>query len=181
MFCVGLSGYSYKPWKGEGRFYPEDLKAREFFDFYAKRYTTVEMDGTWYRMPSESMIEKWIEQAPAGFKYSPKMHRDVTHRMRLKPESLDSTKFFLKRLRPAAENGLLGPILVQLPPNLKIQFDRLSEYVQGLPRSTKELEGEGADAPLAYAFEFRNDTWFTDEGARFLDRLFQPHCLLYVH
>lgn len=153
---VGLSGFSYKPWQGEGRFYPPELKQTEFLGFYAGRYETVEMDGTWYRMPSEEGVLKWLDGTPAGFTFSPKMHRDVTHMKRLKPETYDSARFFVGRLKPLLEAGKLGPILVQLPPNMKRDDERLSAFLAELPTEFR------------YAFEFRHASWNDDAVAAIL-------------
>ena len=72
---VGLSGYSYKPWQGADRFYPETLKPKDFLAYYATRYRAVELDGTWYRMPSEQAVRAWAEQTPPNFIFAPKAHR----------------------------------------------------------------------------------------------------------
>lgn len=149
---IGLSGFSYKPWQGEGRFYPPELKQKEFFDFYAKRYGAVEMDGTWYRMPQEAAVASYKAAAPDGFKFCFKAHRQVTHMARLKPEAIDPLKFMLKRLEPMRE--FLGPILLQLPPNLKRSDDRLITFLDELP---KEIP-----AQKQWAIEFRNETWHDD-------------------
>lgn len=162
MFHVGLSGYSYRPWQGEGRFYPVEIKPKDFFGFYAKRYRAVEMDGTWYRMPSEKMVAQWGDQAPRPFFYCPKMHRDVTHRHRMKEDGDDSAKFFLKRLAPASEAGVLGPVLIQLPPNLKVQADRLQRFLDALPNETE------SKIPYRFAVEFRNETWESPDVERIL-------------
>lgn len=158
---IGLSGYAYRPWQGEGRFYPPDLKQKQYYEFYSERYSAVEMDGTWYRYPSESLIEGWIKQAKVGSFYSPKMHRNVTHISRLKEDCYDGAKFFLKRIRPVAEAGLLGSILIQLPPNMKVQPERLDAFLTSLPTSTGGLADPGGDAPLRYAMEFRHESWNT--------------------
>lgn len=155
---VGLSGFSYKPWQGEGRFYPPELKAYQFLDFYAQRYTAVEMDGTWYRMPSEEGVAKWRDGTPAGFEFCPKMHRDVTHMRRLKPEAFDSAKFFLGRLKPLAEAGRLGPVLVQLPPNMKKDVERLDAFLSEFAAGNR------------LALEFRHESWNDDAVAETLHR-----------
>lgn len=157
---VGLSGFSYKPWQGEGRFYPEDLKQKDFFGYYAERFNTVEMDSTWYRMPPENGVQNWIKQAPAGFRYTFKMHRDVSHMKRLKEESIDSVKFFLKRLKPILEAGLVGCVYVQLPPNMKRSDERLTKFLELLPRTAEESE-----AVVPWAMEWRNESWDDDEVA----------------
>ena len=122
---IGLSGYSYRPWQGPGRFYPEDLKPTEFLSYYARRYDTVELDGTWYRMPSDGMVGAWIAQTPESFLFSPKAHRQITHFRRLKPEALESVCVMVERLASLTAAGRLGPILLQLPPNLARDDGRL--------------------------------------------------------
>jgi uncharacterized protein YecE (DUF72 family) len=162
-FHIGLSGYSHKPWQGEGRFYPPELKAQEFLGYYASRFSAVEMDGTWYRMPAEKTVRTWIDATPERFLFSPKMHRDVTHMKRLKPESYDSARFFVHRLEPLCGARKLGPILVQLPPKLKADPARLEAFLRAAPRTIVGMDS-GSPAPaIRYAFEFRNATWHSDE------------------
>jgi uncharacterized protein YecE (DUF72 family) len=157
LIHIGLSGYSYKPWQGEDRFYPVGLKQSEFLTFYQTRYESVEMDGTWYRMPSEKAVEEWNAKASDSFRYSFKLHRDITHMKRLKLESIDSVKFMLKRLGPLAASGKLGPFLIQLAPNFKRNDERLAEFLDALPT---EIEGVPAlPEPLEWAVEFRNESW----------------------
>jgi len=144
---IGLSGYSYRPWQGPGRFYPEDLKPTQFLSYYARRYNCVELDGTWYRMPSDAMIRAWMTQTPDGFLFAPKAHRQVTHYRRLKPEALESLRVMMERLASLATVRRLGPILLQLPPNLPRDDGRLEAFLSGLP--------EG----LRWAMEFRHASW----------------------
>jgi len=160
---IGLSGYSYKPWQGEGRFYPPGLKQSEFLGFYQARYDAVEMDGTWYRMPSEKSVEEWARFGPPGtaspfdFRYSFKLHRQITHMARLRLTSIDSLHFMLKRLGPLAAAGKLGPFLIQLPPNLKRDDERLSQFLDHLPTSIEDVAALAR--PLEWAVEFRHDSW----------------------
>jgi len=151
QFYVGLSGYSYKPWQGEGRFYPPELKQKQFLSYYAERYNAVEMDGTWYRMPSEAGVKSWLEGSPEGFRYTFKVHRNVSHVSRLKPESIGSVKFMLERLAPLEKAGKMGALYVQLPPNFKRNDVRLKEFLEGLPPGHP------------YGIEFRNESWFVPE------------------
>lgn len=179
MFHVGLSGYSYKPWHGEGRFYPPELKAKQFFAFYAERYRAVEMDGTWYRMPSTDMVAKWVADSPRPFHFCPKMHRDVTHMKRLKEEGYDAAKFFLKRLHAAAVAEVLGPVLIQLPPNMKIQAERLDSFLAMLPKHSGQMNDESlseSGVPLRYAMEFRNETWSVAE----VEEILRKHNVAWV-
>ena len=161
---VGLSGYSYKPWQGEGRFYPPELKQKQFLEYYAGKYNAVEMDGTWYRMPSEAGVKGWIDGSPEAFKYTFKMHRNVSHISRLKVDSMDSVKFFLKRLEPLEQAGKLGAVFIQLPPNFKRNDERLVAFLTELPR------------PHPYAIEFRNETWFVPE----VEEILRAHDVAWV-
>lgn len=169
---VGLSGFSYKEWQGEDLFYPPELKAKQFLSYYAERYRTVEADGTWYRMPSEAGVQGWIASTPDDFRFAPKMHRNVTHIGRLRADTQDSVRFFLKRLLPMADAGKLGPILIQLPPNLKRDDGRLQAFFEATPKTLAESArladeeaptGPAADVPLRFAMEFRNETWHVAE------------------
>ncbi|HWP31993.1 MAG TPA: DUF72 domain-containing protein [Fimbriimonadales bacterium] len=143
---VGLSGYSYKEWQGEGKFYPKNLKQNQFLEYYATQFDAVELDGTWYRMPSEKMVSEWNRATPEGFQFCPKAHRDITHIMRLHPESIRSLQFMLSRLEPLKKAHKLGPILIQLPPNLKRKEGLLENFLKDIP--------EGV-----WAIEFRHDSW----------------------
>jgi len=144
---IGLSGYSYKPWQGVDRFYPPGLKQTEFLRYYAARYQTVELDGTWYRIPTESMIQGWITSTPSGFLFAPKVHRQITHQHRLKAESVPMVNLLLDRLRPLAQQNRLGPLLIQLPPNFSRDEERLGRFLEQLP------------ATIRWAVEFRHASW----------------------
>lgn len=156
---LGLSGYAYKPWQGEGRFYPPELKAKEFFSFYANHFEAVEMDGTWYRMPSENAVQSWLAQAPDHFRYTFKAHRDITHMKRLKqPEAVDSIKFMVQRLEPLIKAGKLACLYFQFPPNFKRTDNRLEEFLKQLPVGPN------------YGMEFRHESWKTDEVREILQQ-----------
>ena len=161
---IGLSGYSYKPWQGPGRFYPEDLKQAQFLSYYASRYDTVELDGTWYRMPSEEMVCAWLAHTPEGFLFAPKAHRQVTHLHRLKPEALESLSFMIGRCAPLSASGRLGPILLQLPPNLRRDDGRLAAFLAGLPQGFR------------WAMEFRHPSWNVME----IETLMRAHQIAWV-
>jgi uncharacterized protein YecE (DUF72 family) len=148
---VGLSGYAYRPWQGEGRFYPADLKQREYLSYYSERFPAVEMDGSWYRLPSDETIAKLIDGSPQGFHFSFKAHRNITHIGRLKVESLGILTEMLKRAAPMELAGKLACIFFQLPPNMKRNDERLRAFLEALPPGH------------SYAVEFRNETWFVDE------------------
>jgi uncharacterized protein YecE (DUF72 family) len=155
---IGLSGYSYKPWQGAGRFYPEKLKSTGFLSYYAGRYDTVELDGIWYRLPTEQTVHTWLDQTPAGFLYSPKAHRQITHMHRLRPDAVSYVEGMLTRLTPLIEHKRLGPVLLQLPPNFRRDDDRLEAFFRQIPKTVR------------WAIEFRHDSWHAAEVSALLTR-----------
>jgi len=145
---AGASGYSFKEWKGS--FYPETMKAEDMLAFYSQRLPTVEINNTFYQMPKVPVLENWARTAPESFKFAIKASRRITHMSRLKADSAaDSVAFLYRNL--ATLGAKRGPVLYQLPPFLKKDLARLAEFLKILP------EGHGA------AFEFRNETWFSDD------------------
>ena len=145
-FFVGTSGYSYKEWKGS--FYPEKLPQKEMLNYYAERFSTVEINNTFYRMPKASVLESWADQVPDSFRFVLKAPQVVTHRKRLKGVEQE-TDYLLRTA--AVLKGRQGPLLFQLPPNLKKDLSRLETFLG--------LLGEGA----LVAFEFRHESWFDGE------------------
>jgi len=143
---VGTSGYSYKEWKGS--FYPPDLPDKQMLRYYGERFGTVEINNTFYRMPSETLLTNWAAEVPAAFSFVLKAPQRITHRERLK-ESADSVGYFLKVAAVLADR--LGPLLFQLPPNLRKDVPRLRDFLGLLPRERRA------------AFEFRHASWFDDE------------------
>lgn len=146
MIHVGTSGFSYPEWRGT--FYPETLKSKEMFAYYAARFATVEINATFYRMPTARLIEGWREQAPDGFRYALKAPRRITHERRLK-DCRAEVETFCSHARLLGDH--LGPLLFQLPPNLKVDVSRLDEVLSAIP------------AGLRVAFEFRHPSWVTDD------------------
>ena len=144
---AGTSGFAFKEWKGP--FYPEKIKADDMLGFYAGKFPTVEINNTFYRLPKEAVLLEWAAQVPETFAFAIKASQKITHFARLKPESADAVAYLLKVTK--ALGTRLGPILFQLPPNLKKDFDRLTAFVATLP------------AEARYAIEFRHESWFTDE------------------
>jgi uncharacterized protein YecE (DUF72 family) len=155
---IGLSGYSYTPWQGPGRFYPSSLKQADFLQYYATRFSTVEMDGIWYRIPSEQAVRNWIDSTPDGFIFAPKANRQITHLHRFKPEALKHVQRMLDRLAPLNDAKRLGPTLLQLPPNFVRDDARLTTFLDGLP------------AQHRWAIEFRNPSWHAPEVVDILHR-----------
>ena len=143
---TGTSGYSYKAWKGH--FYPEDLKNDAFLEYYSSQLPAVEINNTFYRMPSEQMLVNWAEQTPESFRFVLKVSRRITHFKRLK-ECESELEYILETAMALGQR--LGPFLFQLPPNFKKDTERLGLFLDELPPK------------LRAAFEFRHDTWFDDE------------------
>lgn len=143
---VGTSGYNYPEWRGT--FYPDDLPARKMFAFYAERFAAVEINYTFYRMPTPKTTEAWRAQAPAGFRYVLKAPKRITHERRL-VDCADTLGFFCDSARGLGEHQ--GPLLFQLPPNLRSDLARLEAFLALIP------------ADVQAAFEFRHDSWYTDD------------------
>jgi uncharacterized protein YecE (DUF72 family) len=143
---VGTSGWSYKEWKGS--FYPSKLRADEMLRFYASRFSTVEVNNTFYRMPTEAVLAGWTEQVPQEFRFVVKASRRVTHNNRLTDED-GSLAYFLRAVTPLGER--MGPTLFQLPPTFRKDVGRLSEFLGLLPRRWPA------------AVEFRHSSWFDNE------------------
>jgi len=145
---VGASGYSFKEWKGV--FYPEKIDPDAMLPFYAERLPSVEINNTFYRMPRTSMLENWVSITPPGFRFAIKASRRITHIGRLKTESVaDSVDYLYKNLASLGDKR--GPVLFQLPPNLKKDLPRITAFLALLPADHRA------------AFEFRNDTWFDED------------------
>lgn len=143
---VGTSGYSYKAWLG--KFYPERMAAKEMLRFYAARLPAVEINNTFYRLPKESMLQSWAEQAPAEFRFVLKAPQRITHVKRLKDATAEVEYLF--RVGTVLGSNT-GAVLFQLPPHLRKDLDRLGNFLSILPKDR------------AVAFEFRHPSWFDDE------------------
>ena len=145
---IGTSGYNYPEWKGS--FYPTDLPAAKFLPFYASRFPTVEINYTFYRMPTPKLIAGWRAQVPESFRFTLKAPKRITHDRRLRAADVAEP---LEGFIAAASE--LGPqraaLLFQLPPNLKKDLPLLNEFLALLPPKTTA------------AFEFRNDSWLSDD------------------
>ena len=144
LIHIGTSGWSYKEWAKD--FY-QGVRQREQFHFYTTRFSTVELNNTFYRLPLLTTVQSWHEQAPSDFIFAVKGSRYITHILRLSnlDRALDN---FIRRIHPLRKK--LGPILWQLPPNFKPDFPRLEAFLQRLP--TKHSN----------AIEFRDPEWVTD-------------------
>ena len=142
---VGTSGYNFPEWKGT--FYPAKIKPTEMLPYYAGRLSTVEINYTFYRMPTAKTVAGWNAAVPDGFTFVLKTPQRITHMARLRDVD-DPLRFFTETVRPLGPK--LGPILVQLPPNFKQDLARLKDFLTLFP------------ADLRCAFEFRNASWFAD-------------------
>jgi uncharacterized protein YecE (DUF72 family) len=143
---TGTSGFSYKEWKGS--FYPADLPADRMLRYYAERFPAVEINNTFYRMPSESTLRAWQDEVPPGFVFVIKATRQITHIKRLK-EVEQPVEHLLNVT--SCLGAARGPLLFQLPPNLRKDTERLRALLALLPHDVRA------------ALEFRNDTWYDDE------------------
>jgi uncharacterized protein YecE (DUF72 family) len=144
---VGTSGWAYPSWKPD--FYPAKLAQKKFLSHYSTQLNTVEVNFTFRQLVKESTIQNWIEQTPATFRFGVKAHQVITHIKRLK-ETEDFVLRFLATIEPLASAHKLGPVLFQLPPNLKVDAAVLKDFLSLLPRT------------LPAAFEFRHESWFSD-------------------
>jgi len=144
---VGTSGFSYKEWKGS--FYPERFKEADMLRFYAERFSVVEINNTFYRMPSREALLRWAEQVPPAFVFVLKASQRITHRQRLKAESADTVTYLFETATALGDR--LGPVFFQTPPFLKKDVPRLRGFLAVLP------------AAHPVAFEFRHETWFDEE------------------
>ena len=144
---AGTSGYSFKEWKGT--FYPADLKADGMLSFYATKFPTLEINNTFYRLPKEHVLQEWASQVPEQFSFAIKASQRITHHARLKPDSQSLVEYLLKNTATLGDK--LGPILFQLPPNLKKDIPRLQNFLSYLPGDRR------------YTFEFRHESWFDED------------------
>ena len=145
---AGTSGWAYPSWKPD--FYPPKLAQTKFLGHYATQLNTVEVNFTFRQLVKESTLAKWLADTQAHFRFTVKAHQVITHIKRLK-ETEDFVQRFLASIQPLASAGRLGPVLFQLPPNLKVDLEVLRAFLASLPKR------------MPTAFEFRHDSWLNDE------------------
>jgi uncharacterized protein YecE (DUF72 family) len=146
---IGCSGWNYAHWRN-GVFYPPRLASREWLRFYAEQFDTVEVNTSFYRLPRESSVARWVEETPDDFVFAVKVSRYITHIKRLQdvPEHLP---LLYERIEPLLQSGKLGPLLWQLPPTFQADLPRLATVLERLPRGER------------HAFEFRHPSWFAED------------------
>ncbi|MBW1988617.1 MAG: DUF72 domain-containing protein [Deltaproteobacteria bacterium] len=143
---VGTSGWHYDHWVGP--FYPEGMKSGEFLDFYKDRFSTTEINNSFYRLPSEKTLKVWKAKVPKGFVFAAKGSRYATHMKKLKDPDRSVPNLY-GRLRVLERK--LGPVLFQLPPRWHANPGRLEAFLSALPKDVRA------------AFEFRDESWFLEE------------------
>jgi uncharacterized protein YecE (DUF72 family) len=144
---IGCSGWNYDDWKG--RLYPDGEPRRRWLELYAARFDTVEVNTTFYRLPSRDAVAGWVQQTPPQFEFAVKASRYLTHIKRLR-ELGDGIRRFYERIEPLSQAGRLGPVLWQLPENFHRDDERLAAWLQALP------DGR-------HTIEFRHQSWFVPE------------------
>jgi uncharacterized protein YecE (DUF72 family) len=163
MICeirIGTSGYHYKHWRGP--FYPKNISLDEMLEFYSHNFDTVELNNSFYRLPTEAAFDNWRQSTPTNFAFAVKASRFLTHQKKLKdPESA------LQNLLPRASrlSHKLGPILFQLPPRWQSDPGRLEALLEALP------------SDLRCAFEFRDVSWIRPEINKLLARFRAAFCI----
>jgi uncharacterized protein YecE (DUF72 family) len=151
---IGCSGWNYAHWRGV--VYPRGMAASRWLEYYATLFDTVEINTTFYRLPSSSAVAGWVEDTPSGFTFAVKASRFLTHMKRL-TDMESGTRRFYDRIEPLVDSPKLGPVLWQLPPNFHRNDERLAEALDALPAGR-------------HAFEFRHPSWFADAVYELLDR-----------
>lgn len=148
---IGTSGWHYKHWLGT--FYPAGANVKKQFEFYTQHFNTVEINNSFYKLPPREVFEGWYTNSPRKFLFVIKANRFITHNLKLLRPKEPLARLFNSIL---ALKEKLGPILFQLPPKWKVNVERLKEFLEALP------------AAHDYVFEFRNETWYTEEVYKLL-------------
>ncbi len=158
---IGTSGWHYKHWRGI--FYPAAMRPSDYLAYYSTRFQTVEINNSFYRLPSRETFEAWHNAVPPSFEFSVKASRYITHYKRLK-DAADSVERFLEHMAGLASKARV--VLFQLPPNWNVNVERLATFLHTLPRRCD------------YAFEFRDPSWFDD---RVYTLLAEQHVAFCIH
>jgi uncharacterized protein YecE (DUF72 family) len=150
---VGTSGFSYPAWRGT--FYPAEVAPAEMLRFYAGVFQTVEINNSFYRLPTASVLAGWRRQTTAAFRFALKAPQRITHQLRLR-DAEELTTRFVTLAQTLGDQ--CGPLLFQLPPHLRADAARLADFLSAMPPRTEA------------AFEFRHPSWFVDETYELLAR-----------
>lgn len=153
---VGTSGWSYGHWR-DGVFYPAGMHENEWLRYYATRFRTVEINATFYRMPTQHAVELWRDEVPDDFIFAVKGSRYITHIKRLK-DVAEAVGTFMERVGHLRHK--LGLVLWQLPPQSKRDDERLARFLELLPGRIPGRAREGGQGPLRHAVEFRDESWY---------------------
>ena len=157
---IGTSGWHYAHWRGP--FYPADLQPAKMLRWYTERFDTVEINNSFYRLPTDDAIKGWCRETPLSFCFAVKASRYITHNRKL-IDPKEGPKKFLGQMRKLGNR--LGPILFQLPPAWNLNLERLEDFLRALPRSRR------------YVFEFRNPTWNVPQAFDALRRHNAAYCI----
>lgn len=157
---IGTSGWNYNHWKGT--FYPKDSSREDWFSLYQSRFPTVEINNTFYRLPSVGTVDSWYNNCRNDFVYSVKASRYITHMKKLK-DPRESTESFFSVIRRLGEKT--GPILFQLPPKWNRNTERLKQFLESVPDE------------YDYTFEFRDPSWFHEDIYSVLSRNSSAFCM----
>jgi uncharacterized protein YecE (DUF72 family) len=157
---IGTSGWVYPHWRG--LFYPRTLPTKQWFDFYAHEFDTVEVNNSFYRLPTAETFAAWRTQAPPGFCYAIKASRFLTHLKKLLAPEEPLQNFFerAQHLGPT-----LGPVLYQLPPHWHVNLERFEYFLAALPRGYQHV------------VEFRDASWLIEDIFQLMERYQVAHCL----
>ncbi len=157
---IGCSGWQYRHWRGN--FYPAGLPANRWLEFYSRRFDTVEINNTFYRLPEAPTFADWKRRVPSRFQFAVKASRFLTHMKKLKDPDDPLDRFFS---RARALGGRLGPVLYQLPPRWPVNIERLDAFLRALPKRRR------------HAVEFRDPSWYSDAALALLERHRVALCL----
>ncbi len=160
---IGTSGWHYRHWVGT--FYPQRWPASKMLAWYMERFDTVELNNSFYRLPTESALASWHDNTPANFQFAIKGSRFLTHMKKLK-EPEEGIRRFFERADILAEK--LGPVLFQLPPHWETNAGRLDEFLRALPPGHR------------YTFEFRHESWNNDEVLDVLRKHRAAYCIYHL-
>jgi uncharacterized protein YecE (DUF72 family) len=158
---IGTSGWHYDSWRG--RFFPDRLPVKNQLQYYASQFATAELNGVFYRTPTQEAVQSWCDQAGDDFVFAWKASKFITHWKRLSENSINSLELLEDRVSLLGAKA--GPILFQLPPNFQVDADRLASFFKLLSKKRR------------YSFEFRHPSWYSPQILRLLSEQNIALCL----